>query len=344
MANNALIQQLETLRDGYMRQQKSAAALQATLKGILNAHTRAHRVLADYQEQNGSADIADAQAVLMDIPLKDAVIDPLTPQLRREQKVLVSVISALKDAISALQSEPTDVVRLDKAISTLKTAPQDEITALLPELQEELDLGQKALSHEFGQKLRDALAQHGIELGGRAPKFAIGRFELEANFARRAVTVRYGRDAVIPRVPVTVDAAIKAYQNAARLVTQRNQDGAAWIAQFHEAYHIARRKRGQESARVGIVDCYVEMVLLRQGRGFTSEPSKRTFNDYIRAQFIHDFYEFTNRQRLPHAGLYVRAHTATKSQADNATRSMWIVEGDTPYDGRYIGDVELVQE
>ena len=83
------------------------------------------------------------------------------------------------------------------------------------------------------------------------------------------------------------------------------------------------------------MDVYVELVLLRQGRAFASEPSKHTFIDYTRAQFIHDFYEFTGRQRLAHQGHVVKVHALTKSQTDNPAKSMWIVEGDSPYDGRF---------
>ena len=97
-------------------------------------------------------------------------------------------------------------------------------------------------------------------------------------------------------------------------------------------------------ARINIVDVYIEMVLLRQGRAFASEPSKRTFSDYGRAQFIYDFYEYSHRRRLRYDGHVVKAHSATKSQTDSPTKSMWIVEGDTPYDGRYIADVEFVKE
>jgi hypothetical protein len=85
-------------------------------------------------------------------------------------------------------------------------------------------------------------------------------------------------------------------------------------------------------------------VLLRQGRAFASEPSKRTFTDYTRAQFLYDFYEFAHRQRLVYDGQSVKAHSATKSQTDSAAKSMWVVEGDSPYDGRYIADIEFVKE
>ena len=115
-------------------------------------------------------------------------------------------------------------------------------------------------------------------------------------------------------------------------------------AQFHEAFQSAQNKRGNNNGRVNIMDIYLELVLLRQGRTFAIEPSKRTFSDYSRAQFICDFYEFTSRQRLVHKGHVVKVHASTKSQTDNPAKSVWMVEGDSPYDGRFISDIEIDKE
>ncbi len=344
MPNEVLIQQIESLRDRYARQQKNAAGLQTAFKSVIDGHNRAQKALTEYGDQNSGADVSDAQMIFANARLKETIVDPLTPALRREIKALTVLNHALKEAAGALRVEPIDVVRLDKAISALQTGTQSDIMALLPELNSELEVGQRALGDEFGAKLRDALAEQGIPIGGRAPKFQIGRFELDANFAKRFISLRYGLDLVIPRAPITVDAAIKAYQSAAKTVTERSQDGKVWMNQLYEAYLIVQRKRSADTARANLVDCYLELVLLRQGRAFIAEPSKRTFTDYSRAQFIHDFYEFTSRQRLAGTGGYVKAHVATKSQVESPTKSMWIVEGDTPFDGRYIADIEFVRD
>lgn len=344
MPNEALIQSLEQLKDIYSQQQKSATVLQTAFKAFTDSHNKTRKALSDYKAQNTGTDASHAQEIFATLRLKEETIDPLLPGLRREVKTLAALVGALKDISTALRSEPVDVVKLDKAVTTLQTADQQDIQALLPELNEELDLAQRALGEEFGYKLRDALAQQGISIGGRAPKFEIGRFELDANFAKRFMTLRYGKDIVVPRISITVDAAIKAYTAAAKDIMGRNQDGKTWIAQFHDAYQIARRKRNSTEARVNIVDAYIELVLLRQGRPFASEPSKKTFTDYSRAQFIHDFYEYANNKRLSVNGLFVKASSATKSQTDSPAKSMWIVEGDSPYDGRYIADIEFVKE
>ena len=344
MPNQTLLEQLDNLRDAYVQQQRAVAGLQATLKAVTNTHSKAQKALRDFPAHKVGIEVSNVQEALARTRLKEESIDPMLPDLRRELKNQATLAAALKDVTSALRSEPVDVVRLDRAITSLQAFKQQDVQEIVPQLSEELDLAQRALGDEFGQKLRAALSERGIQIGGRAPKFEIGRFELEANFARRFITLRYGRDIVVPHAPVTVEGAVRAYESAAKSVAGRNQDGKSWIAQFHEAYQLARRKRAADGTRINIVDCYLELVLLRQGRAFAVEPTKRTFSEYMRAQFIYDFHEFTDRQCLAHNGQVVKAHTATKSQTDSPTKSMWIVEGDTPYDGRYIADVEFVKE
>ncbi|HMA36155.1 MAG TPA: hypothetical protein VKY74_16995 [Chloroflexia bacterium] len=344
MPNEVLISQLDQLRDTYAQKQKAVAGLQAGLKAVTDAHGKAQKALREVSAQHLAIDVDAAQQAFARARLKEEAIDPLLPDLRRDLKSLAALSGALRDAAAALRTEPVDVVRLEKARTVLQASRQPEILDRLPELGAELDLAQRGLGDEFGGRLRTALAEQGITIGGRAPKFEIGRFELEANFAKRALVLRYGKDVVVPHIPITVEAAMRAYQGAAKAIAGRNLDGAAWIAQFHDAYQVARHKRGTTHSRVNIVECYLELVILRQSRAFFSAPSKHTFVDYTRAQFIYDFYEFTNRRRQAVGGQVVRVHVATKSQAEKPALSMWIVEGDTPYDGRYFADVEFAKD
>ncbi len=344
MANEILLNQLTQLLDAYSLRQKRANIVQSSFKLVINTHSKTLKALRDYTEHDTTVDVKAALDAFSRLRVKEETIDPLTPDLRREIKSLATLVTALKESANALRAEPVDVVRLDKALTVLQASKESPVAEIIPELQNELDLAQRALGDEFGQKLRDALQTLGVTIGGRPPRFEIGRFELDANFARRACVLRYGKDIVAPHVSITVDATVKAYQSAVKAIQGRTVDGATWMAQLADAYQMAQRRRASTNSRVNIVDVYIEMVLLRQGRAFASEPSKRTFTDYSRAQFIYDFYEFTGRQRLAHKGQVVKAHSATKSQTDSPAKSMWIVEGDSPYDGRYIADIEFVKE
>lgn len=344
MPNEPLLTQLTQLNEGFALRQKRANAVQAVFKLVTNSQAKALKALREYAEHDTTVDVHGAQEAFARVRVKEDAIDPLAPDLRREIKTLAALVAALKDSTNALRTEPVDVVRLDKALTVLQTSQEAAILDVVPELKSELDLAQRALGDEFGQKLRAALAEIGVSIGGRPPKFEIGRFELDANFARRAAVLRYGKDVVAPHVSITVEATVKAYQAAVKAIQGRKVDGAEWMAQLHDAYQSVRRKREIGGSRVNIVDVYVELVILRQGRSFAVEPSKRTFSDYSRAQFIHDFYEFTSRQRLAHQGQIVRVHASTKSQADSPAKSMWIVEGDSPYDGHFYSDMQFEKE
>ena len=119
MTNETLVTQLDTLRETYIQQQKAVAGLQAAIKGVTNAHSKAQKALRDLGILNSSVS-ADglnvAQEAFSGSRLKEVAVYPLLPDIQRELKSLATLTGALKDASSALRSEPVDVVRLDKAL------------------------------------------------------------------------------------------------------------------------------------------------------------------------------------------------------------------------------------
>ncbi len=351
MPNDSLITELEQLRDTLSQRQRAANSLAAALKGTTTSLGKASRALQEYTDQASADGDALAQARQRLAPgasslgLKDEVVDPLLPELRRVVKVLQDAIGALRNAAGALRGDVVDVVQLEHAHRTLqaeglRSRVQDPaLDALLPRIEEELQQAQQALGAAFGQALRAAIADLGIELRGRPPRFEIGRFELNTNFVNRRASLSYGKDVISQRVPLSIKAVVNAYQSAAKAIMGRNEDGKRWIEQFYQAWQAALRRRDSNTRRANIVDCYFELVLLRQSRGFRAAPSKNGLVEYSRAQFAYDFFEFTDRNRQDYKGMYAVAHGATKSQADSLDKSFWIVEGDGPFDGRYIADV-----
>lgn len=344
MTDAPLIEALEGLRESYTQRQKQAANLFAALKGTNGALAKAGRALRDYAERgNGAEGVTRAAEQFAALRLRDEAIDPLLPALRRETKLLTAQATALKDAIAALQAETVDVVKLGHAYSALESSklPDPALAALLPRLADELEAGQRALGDTFGVALRHAFAERGVELGGRPPRFEIGPFELAADFVSRAATLSYGKNLVVKRVPLSVEAVLRAHDRETKLIMGRNEDGARWMAELYTAWETVRRDKGNAEPRANIVECYRQLVFQRQPKVFRSAPSKSAFVDYTRAQFAYDFYRYTTREPVLHQGLRAFGHGATKSQTDNPERSIWIVEGDSPHDGRYISDLKF---
>jgi hypothetical protein len=345
MAHDTLINELEFVRDIYSYRQKAATGAQTALQAIPTMLTKTERALRAYAEQAGTnapEALEPARQALADARLKESVVDALLPDVRREMKAQATVLSAIKDALTALRGESVDIIRLGHALAALRTIKiQDAaLNLLVPQLETILAEAQQSLSFTFGLAFRHALAEHGIALEGRPPRFTIGRFEIEANFVGRSATILYGKEVVVRKVALSVETIIKAYLAANKVISGRNEDPARWLENLYNAWESVRRKRGISEPRANIIECYMEVLMLRQPKAFRLEPGKHSFVDYSRAQFAYDFESFA-RSGYEYRGLRAFGTSATKSHTDNPERSLWMMHGQTPYDGAYIGDVKF---
>jgi len=342
MPDNALIDSLETLRAAYAERQKLAGALTTQIKAAHSAAAKAAKTLNDlagvYPDSPQS--YQSSLQFIVDADLKRGVIDPLTPDLKADTKRFTNAAGALKALVAALRSDPYDVAALNKALDAVQklNLPDAGFAPLLNEAQRELERAQSRLSELFGQDLREALAARGMTVSGRGP-FEIGRFDLAADTIKRSARLNYGKHPVIQKLSLSVPAILKALDRASALIMERKEDGEGWMAQFYEAWERARKMSGASDRRVNVVDCYFQLTLLRQKKGFRAAPSKGEFVDYTRAQFAYDLYEFTQNQKRTAKGLRAYVHAAIYAQSSNPEKSLWIVEGAGPHDGRYIGDV-----
>lgn len=346
MPNEQLLSDLQELLMAYQDRRRVTDALQSRLKGVNEPLNKLRRALMEYALQPTTLDpnqVVSAQQGLEAIRYRETVSDPLLADLRRESKLLATLIGALRESLVALSADVVDVVKLDRAYQVLTASrlAGNGLEALLPALATALDKSQAELGYQFGAALRDRLAESGIVLGGRPPEFEIGRFEIKADFVKRTAVVYYGKIQVAAGIKLSLDLVMKAYQDAVTHIESRHEDGQRWMDMFYIAWQAVRRKNERGTARVSLVDCYYEIVLLRQSRSFNTSPSKRSFTDYTRAEFVYDLDRFTRVEPFGHDGQRPKLHVANKSQADSPSRSMWVVDGSHPHDGQYIADVEF---
>lgn len=138
MPREDLLLDLQALLAAYQDQRRAADALIARLRRANEPLNQARRALSDYAAQPIPAlsreQIAEAQQALEAIRFKETVSDVLLTDLRRESKMLATVIGALRDALATLTSDVVDVVRLDRAHQVLRAArlPDESLEAVLP--------------------------------------------------------------------------------------------------------------------------------------------------------------------------------------------------------------------
>jgi hypothetical protein len=262
--------------------------------------------------------------------------------LKQRNTELDALIKALKKAADAFTDTSIDPIGLSKAIEVIQS--NGAVTPAIRELQTELSVylerAQEQLSQQFGEQLRASFASQQIEVGGRPPKFEVGRFLIETDFTKRKVIIFYGK-IELTRLGLSVPQTIVSYHAAMNEIMKRDEDGQLWIAQFYEAWEAARRLRGTSDLRVNIIDCYFELFRLRQKKTFRYAPTRGGLIEYTPAQFSHDFYEFAEVRRLSAEGKKVFPSAATKQQTGMPDRHLWIVEGENPNLGRFIGDIKF---
>lgn len=333
-----LVTQLEAVRDVYAQRQRTTTGLITSFQALNKAYGKAQKTLRDYADIPAISTEAlnKAIATFAATHLKEEASDPLLPELKREVKSLTHVLGALKDAISALRSNPIDIFKLGKGYQALTNTTDSAVADLLPTLADCLRQAEDDAGTTFGAGLRDAFAAINVTIRGLMPTIEAGRFEIGVHLQARSATLSYGEELLAKHLPLSVESILKAYQAAEKHIMQRQEDSALWIQQFYEAYAAARRP---DNNRVNIVDCYFELVMLRQKKGFRAAPSKGAFVEYSRAQFAYDLDRFVNRSQLDYKKLRPALHVATKSTTDNPEKSLWVVEGSGPHDGRYVADV-----
>ena len=126
MPDESLINDLKNLLDVYTQRSRATGTLIAGLKNVNSTINKTNRALNDYVSQNTNLDeslLAQAQQAFDELRFKDDVSDLLMPDLRREAKALAAQIGALKEAVTALQGDMVDVIKLDHAYQTFQTLP-----------------------------------------------------------------------------------------------------------------------------------------------------------------------------------------------------------------------------
>jgi len=340
--NQQLGDTLRALYDEYNQRQKNANTLLKAIKGRTSPLIKIQQAFDGYAELDNSGELDVTRQGIEGV--KEAAI-PLGIKTTQDLKQYTTVVAALKTLSNQINTPPIDVITFSQALEQIHklNSPDVRLIDRLPILDEVLNDAQQKLGVEFGMRLREAAEAQGLILAGSPPVFEIGLFAIAVDFKKRAVSIAYGKELFTGKIALSPDRILREYQKAVKLITERNESPDVWIEQFYRAWGITRKLQEASSPRVNVVDCYRNLVLfVRQNKNFTNAPSKNNLVDYSRAQFTYDFNQIALRAQTAYNRQMIVAHSASKAQTSaGAAQSLWIVEGRSPNDGRYIGDIEF---
>lgn len=274
-----------------------------------------------------------------------AAQEALEPQF----KALRAVMSALKSAQKLAAAESADALPMNKALIKLETAAASvdnaELAAAVRAFAADTQSALDNLAFDFAKDLRDVFAARGETVEGRPPILTVGMLTFNIDIAARKGQWLYGKDALTRPIPLSLTGIIKAYDKAVKRVVNRQIDEKAFLAELQQAWQdcIDKRDRRPHGGRINIVEIHGQVTLNRQAKRFWNAPSRSTFKDYERELFIRDLtlLRDSNTTTITVKGEQMRLKIggATKSQADQASRSMWLPT--SALDGDYYGDISF---
>lgn len=270
-------------------------------------------------------------------------------ELDPQFKALRGATSVLNRAAKLAGEEKLDPLAMHKLLAKLEEAgnllPNESLQAAIRAFAAATQTGLDGLAFDFARDLKESFEARGLTVEGRPPTLVVGELALTIDMAARKAQWLYGKEALTNPIPLSISGILKAYDAQYRAILQRTLDIPAFLAEMMRAWQelldekSAKAGRRVPGNRLNLVEVYSRMVMNRQSGRFWNQPSRSTFKDYARAHFVRDVVLAQAAPTIVVEGksLRLRLGGATKSQADNASRSVWLPQ--SALDGDYYADI-----
>lgn len=279
-----------------------------------------------------SANLAEVRRVLAgEVKSRSTIIKPLEVALRALKDPHRNAV-ALAEAGAVLAQPPPDL--------TLPTGYQKTVRELRAVADEKL----AELEFAFARDLRETFKEQGLKLAGSPGELVADLFVIKVDMRRKQVEMTFSRQPVTAKkIRLNVEQVLAAYERARREICERKVDLDKLLQELFEAYQrVLKLSDKQMGTRMSIVDCYRELVLVRQPLSFRKHPSKQSFLDYPKPHFAYDMLQLRRRQKMMHEGHRLNLGTATIDVGSDTARAMFLATGAT--EGQFIKDLYFTTE
>jgi hypothetical protein len=257
------------------------------------------------------------------------------------EKDLKTVSEALKKKNAFALREAIENLRKSSAKVGPPVEGLEQLLIPLTNLQNEM---QRNAVFGFNRDIRQLFESQGISLKMSDDRLFAEFLSIEINKAAGTANIKFGHDNLNEK-PLSLDPerVFSAYKNAEKILIERKTDYPKLLELLYKACQRVVSPTGKiQEARANIVDCYLELVWLKQSDSFRRNPSKNAFVDYPRPFFAYDLQQLRKQNLLSFNNHRLQLGTATIDATENRLRSMWIPE--TSETGRYYMDIYWIPE
>ncbi|MEJ7713432.1 MAG: hypothetical protein WKF84_27215 [Pyrinomonadaceae bacterium] len=285
----------------------------------------------------------------LDVSEITSALGDVRRHLAGEIKLRRDVLKPVEQAAQALKDPHRNAVALSEAVAALEIpspdlALPDVFTDLVGDLRALADANLSELEFTFARDLRAAFKERGLELTGTPTELIADLFVIKVDIRRKQVEISFSRQPVTSKkTKLDVDQTLSAYERARREICERKVDYDALLREIYEAYVRTLKLAGkQPGTRMSIVDCYRELVIVRQPLSFRKTPSKLSFLDYPKTHFAYDMLQLRRKHKLTVDGQRLNLGTATIDVGSDTARAMFLANSAT--EGQFIKDLYFAPE
>ncbi len=270
--------------------------------------------------------------------------------LATEVKLRSSVIKPLENALRALKDPHKNAVALAEACLALEKPPTgltlpDNYQTLAENLKEIADENLSELEFTFARDLREAFSEKGITLGGNSASELLAElFIIKVDMRGKQVDMTFSRQPVTDKkIKLNVEQVVSTYERARKDICERNVDFKVFLSELFEAYNrVLKLTEKPIGTRTIIVDCYRELIMVRQPVSFRKTPSKQKFLDYPKTHFAYDMMQLRRSQQMEFEGHRLNLGTATIDVGSDSARAMFLATAAN--EGQFIQHLYFTKE
>ncbi len=252
--------------------------------------------------------------------------------LAGEVKLRSNIIKPLENAVRALKYPHKNAVVLAESSTALENPPieldlPDNYPSAIEQLKTIADENLAELEFTFARDLREAFSEKGITLGGSsASELIADLFVIRVDMRRKQVDMTFSRQAVTDKkIKLNVEQVVAVYERARKEICERNVDLNSLLGELFEAYNRVLKLTDKPiGTRTIIVDCYRELIMVRQPASFRKTPSKQKFLDYPKTHFAFDMMQLRRSQKMVFDGHRLNLGTATIDVGSDSARAMFL--------------------
>lgn len=285
-----------------------------------------------------------AASAVADVEELSNDLNEVRRQLSAEVKTRRDLIKPIENALRALKDPHNNAVALYEAGVTLSQPPADlelprGAAKLFTQVNALADAHLSELEFTFARDLRAAFKERGIKLAGEPSSLVADLFVIRPDLRRKQVEITFSRQPVTgKKIKLDVAQVVSAYERARRDICERKVDYDELLREIFQAYERTLKLAGKGmGTRMGIVDCYRELVLVQQPLAFRKSPSKNSFKDYPKSHFAYDMLQLRRLSKLSHDGWRLNLGVATIDVGSDSARAMFLATGAT--EGQFIKDL-----